>query len=165
MSFFFRDFLTNYHKYLTKTFFFNCFGAFSTGLDPSKKMRVVRTIHFHPLSRLELRHVSENEGFRRWNEVRKCGFCVLKWGLRSGDALAKWPTVVRLPSGLAHGRRTPEAPGSNPKVWLLLLWWCVLCGIWRLGKPIISEINFSLPYFIKLYFLILWIMKLFRIHH
>ena len=34
--------------------------------------------------------------------------------LRSGDALAKWPTVVRLPSGLAHGRRTPEAPGSNP---------------------------------------------------
>ena len=35
-----------------------------TGLDPSKKMRDVRTIHFHPLSRREPRHVSENEGFR-----------------------------------------------------------------------------------------------------
>ena len=28
--------------------------------------------------------------------------------------MARWPTVVRLPSGLAHGRRTPEAPGSRP---------------------------------------------------
>ena len=25
-----------------------------------------------------------------------------------------WSTVVRLPSGLAHGRRTPEDPGSRP---------------------------------------------------
>ena len=30
------------------------------GVDPSKKMRDVRTIHFHPFSRRELRHVSEN---------------------------------------------------------------------------------------------------------
>ena len=37
-----------------------------------------------------------------------------KWGLRSGDTLANLATVVRLPSGLAHGRRTPEAPGSRP---------------------------------------------------
>ena len=28
--------------------------------------------------------------------------------------MARWPTVIRLPSGLAHGRRTPEAPGSRP---------------------------------------------------
>ena len=50
------------------------------------------------------------------------------------DALAKWLTVVRLPSGLAHGRRTPEAPGSNPKVWLLLLWWCVLGHSFSQGR-------------------------------
>ena len=48
--------------------------------------------------------------------------------------MAKWPTVVRLPSGLAHGRRTPEAPGSNPKVWLLLLWWCVLGHSFSQGR-------------------------------
>ena len=34
------------------------------GVDPSKKMRDVRTIHFHPFSRRELRYASENEGFR-----------------------------------------------------------------------------------------------------
>ena len=43
---------------------FGFFGGFLTGLDLSKKKQDVRTIHFHPLSRRELRHVSENEGFR-----------------------------------------------------------------------------------------------------
>ena len=38
--------------------------AFLRGLDPSKKMRDVRTIHFHPFSRRELRYATENEGFR-----------------------------------------------------------------------------------------------------
>ena len=33
---------------------------------------------------------------------------------RSGDTTAKWPTVVRLPTGLANGRRTPEAPVRAP---------------------------------------------------
>ena len=44
------------------------------GLDPSKKMRDVRTIHFHPFSRRELRRASENFVFRWWNEARKCAF-------------------------------------------------------------------------------------------
>ena len=35
------------------------------GVDPSKKMRLIRTIHFHPFSRRELRHASENLIFRR----------------------------------------------------------------------------------------------------
>ena len=78
--------------------------AFLRGLDPSKKMRDVRTIHFHPFSRRELRHVSENDVFRVW-----------KWRPRSRDTLAKWPTVVRLPSGLAHGRRTPGGTGFEPR--------------------------------------------------
>ena len=34
------------------------------GVDPSKKMRDVRTFLFHPFSRRELRYVSENKGFR-----------------------------------------------------------------------------------------------------
>ena len=34
------------------------------GVDPSKKMRDARTIHFHPFSRRELRHASENLLFR-----------------------------------------------------------------------------------------------------
>ena len=34
------------------------------GVGPSKKMRLVRTIHFHPFSRRELRHASENLLFR-----------------------------------------------------------------------------------------------------
>ena len=34
------------------------------GVDPSKKMRDVRTIHLHPFSRRELRYASESEGFR-----------------------------------------------------------------------------------------------------
>ena len=41
-------------------------------------------------------------------------FLCLKMRAQIWDALARWPTVARLPSGLAHGRRTPEAPGSNP---------------------------------------------------
>ena len=34
------------------------------GVDPSKKMRDVRTTFFHPFSRRELRHASENLLFR-----------------------------------------------------------------------------------------------------
>ena len=63
----FRDFLTNYstpRNIKRKPTF--CFfgGFFDGGVDPSKKMRDVRTIHFHPFSRRELRYASENEGFR-----------------------------------------------------------------------------------------------------
>ena len=45
--------------------FFDFFGRFLTGLDLSKKRQDVRTIHFHPLSRRELRHASESLIFRR----------------------------------------------------------------------------------------------------
>ena len=51
--------------------FFDFLVAFLTGLDLSKKKQDVRTIHFHPLSRREPRHVSENEGFRVYDLV--CG--------------------------------------------------------------------------------------------
>ena len=36
----------------------------SDDFDKPKKMRNVRTIIFHPFSRRDLCHVSENEGFR-----------------------------------------------------------------------------------------------------
>ena len=44
--------------------FFDFLAGILSGLDPSKKMRDVRTIHFHPFSRRELRHASENWFFR-----------------------------------------------------------------------------------------------------
>ena len=44
--------------------FFQFLAGILSGLDPSKKMRDVRTIIFAAVSRSELRHVSENEGFR-----------------------------------------------------------------------------------------------------
>ena len=40
--------------------FFDFFVDTLRGVDPSKKMRLVRTIHFHQFSRRELRHASEN---------------------------------------------------------------------------------------------------------
>ena len=40
---------------------FDLLAGILRGVDPSKKMRNVRTIHFHPVSRREHRHVSENE--------------------------------------------------------------------------------------------------------
>ena len=36
------------------------------------------------------------------------------WGLKMRAQIWGWPTVVRLPSGLARGRRTPEDRGSRP---------------------------------------------------
>ena len=46
-----------------KPFFDLVVGTLS-GLDPSKKMRDVRTIILAAVSRRDLRHSSENEGFR-----------------------------------------------------------------------------------------------------
>ena len=45
--------------------------------------------------------------------ISKTCFLCLYMRVRSGDTLARWSTVVRLPTGLARGRRTPEAPGSR----------------------------------------------------
>ena len=58
----FSDQLVSTPKYQTETHVL-IFCGFFEGLDPSKKMRDVRTIHLHPFSRRELRHVSENGGF------------------------------------------------------------------------------------------------------
>ena len=60
----FSDQLVPTQKYPTETNFFDFPVASLRGVDPSKKKQDVRTIHFHPFSRRELRHVSENEGFR-----------------------------------------------------------------------------------------------------
>ena len=49
---------------LTENLIFHFLVGTLSGLDPSKKMSVVRTIHFHPFSRRELLYASENEGFR-----------------------------------------------------------------------------------------------------
>ena len=54
----------NFPKMCTGNPLFDFLVGTLRGVDPSKKMRDVRTIHFHPFSRRELRHVSENEGFR-----------------------------------------------------------------------------------------------------
>ena len=54
----------NFPKMSTKADFFDFLVGTLRGVDPSKKMRVVRTIHFHPFSRQELRHASENLFFR-----------------------------------------------------------------------------------------------------
>ena len=54
----------NFPKSFTKTLFFDFLVGTLRGVDPSKKMRLVRTIHFHPFSRRELRHASENLLFR-----------------------------------------------------------------------------------------------------
>ena len=54
----------NFPKTSTKTQFFDFLVGTLRGVDPSKKMRVIRTIHFHPLSRRELRYASENGVFR-----------------------------------------------------------------------------------------------------
>ena len=57
-------FFQNTHPYFlkmsTKTLFFDFLVGTLRGVDPSKKMRLVRTIHFPPFSRRELRHASEN---------------------------------------------------------------------------------------------------------
>ena len=68
----------NFPKMSTKTLFFDFLVVTLRGVDPSKKMRLVRTIHFHPFSRRELHHASENSLFRRWKLCQKCGFCVRK---------------------------------------------------------------------------------------
>ena len=60
----FFDQLVHTQKRLTKTVFLIFLVGTLRGVDPSKKMRDVRTIHFHPFSRRELRYASENEGFR-----------------------------------------------------------------------------------------------------
>ena len=44
--------------------FFDFLACILSGLDPSKKMREVRAIILAAVSRRELRHVPENEGFR-----------------------------------------------------------------------------------------------------
>ena len=59
------DHLLHIQKRPTETIVFYVLAAFLRGVDPSKKMRDVRTIHFHPFSRRELRHASENLIFRR----------------------------------------------------------------------------------------------------
>ena len=51
-------------KMFTETLFFDFLVGTLRGVDPSKKMRLVRAIHFHPFSRRELRHASENLPFR-----------------------------------------------------------------------------------------------------
>ena len=64
------------------------------GVDPSKKTRDVRTIHFHPFSRRDLCHVSENKGFRF---VKKSMFHLKTWEWRSG----------RLPSANTSPKKGP----------------------------------------------------------
>ena len=59
----FSDQLVHTQKCLTETHFLILVGTLR-GVDPSKKMRDVRTIHFHPFSRRELRHASEHVLFR-----------------------------------------------------------------------------------------------------
>jgi len=46
--------------------FFDILAGISSGLDPFKRMRDVRTIIFAAVSRSELCYVSENEGLRFW---------------------------------------------------------------------------------------------------
>ena len=55
----FSDQLVHTQECQTETCFL-FFGGYFERVDPSKKMRDVRTIHFHSFSRRELRHVSEN---------------------------------------------------------------------------------------------------------
>ena len=87
--------------------FFDFLVGILRGLDPSKKMRLVRTIHFHPFSRRELRHASENWLFRCWNEVRKCGFVSENEGSDLGN------------EGSDLGMPWPNGPPSSdcPVVW------------------------------------------------
>ena len=54
-----------FEQVFTETLFFDFLVGTLRGVDPFKKMRLVRTIHFHPFSRRELRHASENSLFRR----------------------------------------------------------------------------------------------------
>ena len=54
----------NFPKMSTGNSFFDFLVGILRGVDPSKKMRLVRTTFFHPFSRRELRHASENLLFR-----------------------------------------------------------------------------------------------------
>ena len=87
------------------------YSGFLKSVDEHKKLRDVCTIIFHPVSRQDLCFVSENKCFCFRKNTKFWRNLWLR-GLRSGDTLAKWPTVVRLPSGTWASH--PEAPGSRP---------------------------------------------------
>ena len=69
------------------------------GVDPSKKMRIVRTIHFHPFSHRELRHAPET-----------C-FSVVEMRLRLGSEVETWEHCSQLQQGLS---REDPCPNGRP---------------------------------------------------